>query len=61
MACGSSGILDRNLKVGEIMIPSSAICDEGTSYHYMPPGREIDVESKVVDMIEDVLKKLGID
>jgi uridine phosphorylase len=61
MACGSAGVLDQNIVVGRIIIPSIAVRDEGTSYHYMPPGREIAMGSKVVGMIEEVLNELGVD
>jgi uridine phosphorylase len=38
---GSAGTLDKALTVGHAVIPTSAIRDEGTSYHYLPPGREV--------------------
>jgi uridine phosphorylase len=41
VACGSCGVLDSNLAVGHIIVPTSAVRDEGTSYHYLPPSREV--------------------
>ena len=29
------------LALGHVVVPTSAIRDEGTSYHYLPPGREV--------------------
>ncbi|HLW75881.1 MAG TPA: nucleoside phosphorylase, partial [Bryobacteraceae bacterium] len=40
IACGGAGVLEKGLPAGHIMIPSSAVRDEGTSYHYLPPSRE---------------------
>ena len=41
IACGGAGVLDREIAVGHIVVPTSAVRDEGTSYHYLPPGREV--------------------
>ncbi len=38
---GTCGVLDKNINDLAIIIPSSAIRDEGTSYHYIPSSREI--------------------
>jgi len=39
IACGGSGVLDRNLAPGAVIIPTGAIRDEGTSFHYQPRSR----------------------
>lgn len=33
---GTCGVLDSSIKETSIIIPTSAIRDEGTSYHYAP-------------------------
>ena len=38
---GTCGVLDSNIKETSIIIPTSAIRDEGTSYHYAPSASEI--------------------
>lgn len=38
---GSCGILDDDKVKDNIIIPVSAVRDEGTSYHYLPPSPEI--------------------
>lgn len=38
---GSCGVLDRSIQDGGIILPTAAIRDEGTSYHYAPPAGEI--------------------
>ena len=60
VACGSAGILDGSLAPGTVVVPSSAIRDEGTSYHYVKPAREIAVDPKVVKAIESALRQHGV-
>lgn len=59
IACGGAGVLDRDIAVGHIIVPSAAIRDEGTSYHYLPPGREVNASPEGVAAIEQVLKRHG--
>lgn len=56
IACGSAGVLDSALAKGTVVVPNRAVRDEGTSYHYVPPAREISVDPRVVAIIESVLK-----
>jgi len=56
IACGGAGVLDRKIAVGHIVVPSVAVRDEGTSYHYLPPGREVSASPEGVAAIENVLK-----
>lgn len=51
MICGGCGVLEKGSLPGDIMIPVSAIRDEGTSYHYVEPSREIEMEPAVVDVL----------
>ena len=52
---GTCGVLDRNIDDLAIIIPSSAIRDEGTSYHYMKASEEITVNEKFVSEFIDIL------
>lgn len=56
IACGGCGVLDKSLSVGKLLLPTSAIRDEGTSYHYLPPSREIEMDHEVVDVLSWVLQ-----
>ncbi len=60
IACGGAGVLDRNIQLGHLVIPKSAVRDEGTSYHYLPPSREVDADARAVQSIQDVLEAHGI-
>jgi uridine phosphorylase len=55
IACGGAGVLDRQIAVGHVIVPRAAIRDEGTSYHYLPPAREVEVPAGVIACIEEVL------
>jgi uridine phosphorylase len=55
IACGSCGVLQKEIATGHVIIPVSAVRDEGTSYHYMQPSREIQADKHVVRVIENVL------
>ena len=57
IACGGAGVLDRDIAVGHVIVPVSAVRDEGTSYHYLPPSREVQASSEAVSAIERVLKR----
>ncbi len=52
IACGSCGVLDKDIAAGHLIIPTSAVRDEGTSYHYIAPSREIAADKHMVQMIE---------
>src|SRR6266849_5778905 len=54
IACGGAGVLDGSLAVGHIVVPNAAIRDEGTSYHYLPPAREVHPSPAAVEAIERV-------
>jgi len=57
IVCGGAGVLDSEIAVGHIIVPDSALRDEGTSYHYLPPSRTVSASPKAVAAIEDVLKR----
>jgi uridine phosphorylase len=55
IACGGCGVLDREITVGHVIIPVEAIRDEGTSYHYCEPGREVKPHPTAVVAIRKTL------
>ena len=57
IACGGCGILQKDIAVGRLIIPTSAVRDEGTSYHYAAPSREIAANERVVQIMENVLSE----
>lgn len=57
IACGSAGVLDGSIAAGRIIVPNAAVRDEGTSYHYLPPSREVQASPEGVAAIEKVFKE----
>jgi uridine phosphorylase len=55
IACGGGGVLDKNIAHGHLIVPASAVRDEGTSYHYLPPSREVAASPEGVAAIVNVL------
>ena len=56
---GNCGVLDKRIEDCGIIIPTLAIRDEGTSYHYAPASDYIDVNRKYVDIFCSVLQEFG--
>jgi uridine phosphorylase len=59
IACGGAGVLDADIAVGHIIVPAAAVRDEGTSYHYLPPAREVSASPDAIAAIEKVLRAHG--
>ncbi len=55
--CGGGGVLDKNIKVGELLVVEGAIRDEGFSYHYAPPSRIIYADKEVREKIKGYLNE----
>jgi uridine phosphorylase len=60
VACGGAGVLNKDIAVGHIVVPSVAVRDEGTSYHYLPPAREVSASPQGVAAVERALKQRGV-
>ncbi len=41
VACGGCGGLSPDLSAGQIIVPTEAVRDEGTSFHYLAPSRTV--------------------
>lgn len=57
---GNCGVLDKEIADCAIILPTSALRDEGTSYHYAPAGEEIAVNPKYRAEFLDVLRAHGV-
>lgn len=54
---GTCGVLDKSISDLSIIIPISAVRDEGTSYHYIEASDEIMVNDKYKELFVDILKQ----
>lgn len=57
---GGAGVLRKDIAVGHLILPRSAVRDEGVSYHYLPPAREVDCPVESYAILEREMKKTGI-
>lgn len=57
---GTCGVLDREIGDCAIILPDSAMRDEGTSYHYAPPSDEIAVNRRHAQLFRDLLEELQV-
>jgi uridine phosphorylase len=54
------GLLQPDLKPGDIIVIDRAIRDEGTSYHYLPPAKYIDANKELVgELMEAIQRRSG--
>lgn len=60
IACGGAGVLVKEIAVGNLIVVSAAIRDEGVSYHYLPPGREVTANENGKQALIKILKERTI-
>ena len=57
---GSCGVLDSSIEADKIILPAAALRDEGTSYHYAPPGDEVAYDESLLIKLEAIFDKHNI-
>ena len=60
IVCGGCGALEKDIAVGTLIVVTAAVRDEGVSYHYLPPGREVEANRQSVAALEVELKRQDI-
>jgi uridine phosphorylase len=60
VAAGSAGVLVPELALGHIVVPTAAVRDEGTSYHYLSRSREVAPTDDAVAAILSTLERRGV-
>jgi uridine phosphorylase len=60
VACGGAGVLVPDVALGHVIVPTAGIRDEGTSYHYLAPGREAVADPGAVRAIVATLERRGV-
>jgi uridine phosphorylase len=60
VAVSGCGALTADINPGEILVLESALRDEGTSYHYLPPAREVDASPAAVKAVRQTLDAKSI-
>lgn len=57
---GSCGVLKPEHKADQIILPATAIRDEGTSYHYAAPSDTIALQPGDLQLMQDVLRAADV-
>ena len=60
IVAGGAGALVPDLALGHVVVPDSALRDEGTSYHYVPASRLVHPSADALSAIVDTLTKREI-
>lgn len=60
IVCGAAGVLQKGIQVGHLVVPGSAVRDEGVSYHYLAPSREVACCPHAVSVMQQHLQEKGI-
>ena len=60
IACGCCGVLEKDIAVGHLIVVSSAVRDEGVSYHYLPPAREVTANTDAIHAMVKTLDDHGV-
>lgn len=57
---GTCGVLDASIADCAVILPTSALRDEGTSYHYAPPSDEIAVNVHHAPLFRELMRELQL-
>jgi uridine phosphorylase len=60
IGCGSCGVVKPGFDVGHVIVPTGAVRDEGTSYHYAPPEAEVLPHPRALAAIDDALTEASV-
>jgi uridine phosphorylase len=60
IAVGGCGVIEKDMELGKFILISSAVRDEGLSYHYLPPAREIQAQEEILNKMEILFREKGV-
>ena len=60
VAVGGAGALVPDLVLGHAVVVESAVRDEGTSFHYLPPSRVVAADAAGVEALQQTLTAAGV-
>ena len=56
IVCGGCGVLGEGIHVGDMIVVTGALRDEGVSYHYLPPSRFVEAQPRGVKVLKETLQ-----
>jgi len=60
VVCGGAGNLEAGHALGQVVAPTAALRDEGTSLHYLPPSRTVEATPAAVSAIVAACEAAGV-
>jgi uridine phosphorylase len=60
IGCGGAGVVRAGFDVGHVVVPTGAVRDEGTSYHYAAPDTAVAPHPRALAAIDTVLTTAGV-
>lgn len=60
IGCGGAGIVRPGFDVGHVLVPTGAVRDEGTSYHYAAADERVAPHPRALAAIDQVLTDAGV-
>ena len=60
IVCGAAGVLQKGIQVGHLVLPYAAVRDEGVSYHYAAPSREIACNPHAFHVMETYMESRNL-
>ena len=60
LALTSAGRISSSLPLPSLVVVKDAVRDEGTSFHYLPPGDVVGSDSKLAEVLEHGLSTVGL-
>jgi len=56
----SAGQVSPGLRIPSLVIPATALRDEGTSYHYLPAAESVEADAGIVEALQKALGDIGL-
>ncbi|MEU4295574.1 nucleoside phosphorylase [Kribbella sp. NPDC026596] len=60
IAVGGAGSLVHGHELGDVLVVDSAVRDEGTSHHYLPPGQVVDADPYLTEVLHQTATEAGL-
>lgn len=60
VACGGCGVLSPDVPAGQVIVPTEAVRDEGTSFHYLPASRTVEADPEGVAAAQLLLAERSV-
>ena len=60
LTSGAVGTFQKQIEIGDFIIPSTALIGEGTSQYYYPKKSKVSADPEIVSILKETCKKVGV-